>query len=584
MSAPATNILEGSARPHPPESQLLGDVEESKQVGFTVLVRPKAGAPELPDLEFWEKTPLNQRTFPTPEEFSEKYGSSEEDAATIASTLKDHGMTILDQNLGTGAITAVGTTTQIKSLLGVQLNYYHKPTPVAIVSKRRGIKLGSHHPLTETYHGYTGKLSIPSHLHGLITHIVGLDSRSISAPGGFSGDPPNSTRLLVTDVAQIYNFPPGIDSTNQVIGIFNGGCPNSNYNPTDITKYFSNQIPGFQKAPTVVPVPLTVGSNNYSNNPASPTYEVTQDIQTSATIAQGCTVNVYFSDYTELGWLTFLNRLITPGTEKRPHVVSCSWTMYDEFYLGTNFSTLFQRLAASGVTFFAVSGDWGSNDNDPGAEHVGYPASDPWVTTVGGTVVGNVVKSTDKITFDEYAWSDINNPSSQFTFSGGGTTGGGMSQMFPTPPYQLKYVSTALGLASFKDSAGTVKTGGRFLPDIAANVGYNGFILDGSPFNFIGTSCSAPLMAGLFASYRAVLHRSFGLLNPTLYQLGFFQYATSPVPRPQRVFNDVKIGNNDSGDTPDDPYFTAAYGFDPVSGWGSVNGPGMEYGLRHPPP
>jgi hypothetical protein len=91
-------------------------------------------------------------------------------------------------------------------------------------------------------------------------------------------------------------------------------------------------------------------------------------------------------------------------------------------------------------------------------------------------------------------------------------------------------------------------------------VGYKDFVLNGSPNEYsIGTSCSAPLYAGLFAVPCSALGRSSGFLNPTLYQLG------------NTVFKDVTFGNNDSCDTPSCPYFKAGIRYDPVTGWGSVD-------------
>jgi hypothetical protein len=59
-----------------------------------------------------------------------------------------------------------------------------------------------------------------------------------------------------------------------------------------------------------------------------------------------------------------------------------------------------------------------------------------------------------------------------------------------------------------------------------------------------------------------------GLLNPTLYQLGIANATNG-------VFKDTIFGNNDPVVTPDDPFYTAGAGYDPVTGWGSINGTQM---------
>jgi kumamolisin len=86
----------------------------------------------------------------------------------------------------------------------------------------------------------------------------------------------------------------------------------SNFSPADIINYFKRQAPGFNSPPDVVAVPLTIGSRHYGNDPSNPTLELTQDILASSTIAQGCTINVYFSDITEQGWAIFLYRVMFP--------------------------------------------------------------------------------------------------------------------------------------------------------------------------------------------------------------------------------------------------------------------------------
>ena len=53
----------------------------------------------------------------------------------------------------------------------------------------------------------------------------------------------------------------------------------------------------------------------------------------------------------------------------------------------------------------------GNSDEADGRAHACYPAVDPWITTVGGTTIGNVSGSA----FEEVTWND------------NGVTGGGVS-------------------------------------------------------------------------------------------------------------------------------------------------------------
>ena len=572
MANPRYKTLAHSARPRHSSSRFVRELNVDHEITFTVFIRRLSGGSALPDLEYWQKTPVHDRHHVSTEEYSKLYGASTSDMQTASAELVKYGMTILHQHQGARTLTVKALSQHIAKAFGVKLNHYESLTPKALLHRKSKNLKPEAASETEIHIGYDGPVSVPAELADIVVQVIGLDTRSTAIPGGGTGDPANSFLQTVPNQAGLYNFP-NSSASGQTIGVFNAG---GSYLSSDIASYFASMPTGFTTAPTIVDVGITVGSTTYSNNPASVSsttsianadgnsLEVTQDILTSATIAQGCTTNVYFTDITEQGWTLFLNRILFPQGENRPNVVTISWIMFDERFFGNAISTLFQQLACVGVNVFAAVGDWGADDNDvDGQEHVGYPGSDPWVTGVGGTVVGNVQPGPPE-TFQEFAWSDEHNPSSNFSFVGGGTTGGGMSVVFPSPAYQ-----TAAGITESTDSTNVVKKGGRFVPDIAGMVGYETFFFNGLGYNFIGTSCSAPLYAGLFALLGARVGKELGFLNTLLYDLR------------KEGFNDVTFGNNDSGDAPDSGFFQAGIGYDPVSGLGSINGKKLEEGLAY---
>jgi subtilase family serine protease len=80
-----------------------------------------------------------------------------------------------------------------------------------------------------------------------------------------------------------------------------------------------------------------------------------------------------------------------------------------------------------------------------------------------------------------------------------------------------------------------------------------------------GTSASAPLWAGLIALADQYAGRHLGFVNPAIYRVG--RSASY-----HDAFHDITTGNN----TPRFPVhttsgYTAAPGWDPVTGWGSPN-------------
>jgi len=364
-----------------------------------------------------------------------------------------------------------------------------------------------------TYHGYDGTVHVPARLAGIVQAVVGLDNRSLGGAGGSSGDPPNSQQLAVPTVAQYYNFP-NSGAADQTIGVIAPSDPPggsgrrlSGYLSNDILNlYFPNLTnASYRTKPVLKGIGMTVRTNSYVNNTTSVSIsnnfalEVTQDISTCATIAQGATVNVYFTEITEQGLIVCLNRILQPEGENQPSVVTCSFSFWnDDASVGSpsssgsiaaTVSPVVQALAALGIDVFIISQDNGSNDGvGGGSTHVNYPGSDPWVTSVGGTVIGNI-NNGPPLTFSEWVWSNVGSASAV----GGvrGASGGGASREFPLPGYQ-----SAAGITQITDSAGNTTSNKRFIPDVAGMVAYGGrgnspndwFYINGTTYNFGGTT------------------------------------------------------------------------------------------------
>jgi hypothetical protein len=343
--------------------------------------------------------------------------------------------------------------------------------------------------------------------------------------------------------------------------------------------------------------------------------ETNQDICISALAAQGASVAVYFTYDTQSGWVDLVNRVLEPEPGdfppgvNPPSVLSASWIIGcgDDpdglLYSGITVNTLQAMDAAfmdaailqAGPTICIASGDLGSNcyvgaiANDPNAPnvfegdgyaHVMYPASDPWVLSVGGTTIGQGSTNMGNVLV-EYAWNDAF-PNSSYPW---GTSGGGVSDYFPLPSYQGHAgVPNSINLGYTPDPANVTVTPpapfnatGRGVPDVAANAsinsGYGGFYLGGTvdqePGN--GTSAAAPLWAGLIAVLNANAGYNIGFINPTLYALG--SSAFNPISQlwpdpayPQLAQCPADNSNNGIPGYPTGP------GWDAVTGWGSPNG------------
>jgi hypothetical protein len=594
-----SDALAGSERPRPDTHKLIGAVDPGQRIGVTVVVRHRPGAQGPPELDDWAATPRRKRRALTREEYEREHGADTADLARVEAFARGHGLDVADSHAGARAITLEGSVDGLQRAFGVTLNHYEAPLPGGQPSDGKGGK-GTGSTATHVHHGYDGPVHVPSELKDVVIGVVGLDNRLLGVPGGAgtaAGDPAGASSLRASALAQRYNIPnPGAsDQTIGVIAPTTQTGPFTAYSANDIlNSYFPNQIAGYRTPPTLEDVPLTVSGQQYENNAAAvaaitatnigennTVLELTQDISTAATIAQGATVNVYFTENSEQGWLVFLNRVLMPQGEKAPTVVSTSWTLRigddsgrvgnlsDSGSLVSLMTAQFKALAAVGVDVFVIAGDWGADDWWPlpnekvppdGSSHVMYPGSDPWVTCCGGTVLG---------TSEETVWSD----SYGTTFGSGnsnfGATGGGVSKTFASPTYQSE-----AGITGAVDSAGTTQTG-RGVPDIAGHVALAGMFANNVEFFFTGTSCVAPFYAGVAAVLRSAIGRDLGPLNDTLYALK------------DVAFNDITSGNNSSQDTPANvakaisgykgktanaPFFSAGVGWDACTGLGSLDG------------
>jgi subtilase family serine protease len=248
-------------------------------------------------------------------------------------------------------------------------------------------------------------------------------------------------------------------------------------------------------------------------------------------------------------------------------VITQSFGTTEENFDGTqsllNLRHAFVSAAQNGVTVLASSGDFGTAN--PGKTPiknpatipfptVNWPASDPLVTSVGGTylctdpVTGNTVDSVDPPTncqsnqgVREIGWIDA---------------GGGFSHVFDRPGYQdtLPAGSTPIGNMRGVPDVG-FQASSRTGPLVyATGAGAGGWFIVG------GTSCSSPQFAGLVAIADQMAGRGLGLINPTLYKLASGpDYGT--------YFYDVTTGNNQAD--PSVPGYPATTGWDPVTGLGT---------------
>ncbi|KAF9522419.1 peptidase S8/S53 domain-containing protein [Crepidotus variabilis] len=295
--------------------------------------------------------------------------------------------------------------------------------------------------------------------------------------------------------------------------------------------------------------------NGGLDNQNQPGVEANLDIQYTVGISYP-TPNIYYStggsppftpdsatpSNTNEPYLDFLNYLLAQSTI--PQVLTTSYGD-DEQTVPQDYAikvcNLFATLGAQGTSIFFSSGDSGVGAGDCTTNdgkkttifQPSFPASCPYVTTVGGT---------------------YRVPEVAVSFSGGG-----FSRYFARPSYQNTDVSTFLTGLGTKYS-GLYNASGRAYPDVAAQGQGFQVVIGGSTNSVGGTSASSPTIAGVFAllnDYRLSTGKTtLGFLNPLIYSTA------------KSGFNDIKSGSNPGCGTNG---FTAGAGWDPVTGLGTPN-------------
>ena len=180
----------------------------------------------------------------------------------------------------------------------------------------------------------------------------------------------------------------------------------------------------------------------------------------------------------------------------------------------------FQQGALEGITFFFSSGDNGDELAATGTLQADYPASDPYITSVGGTATG--IAADGSLAF-QTGWG-----TQKYALSADGASwtpqgflygsGGGYSNLFNRPDYQSKVIPPAA-------------PAGRAYPDVAMDADPTTGMLVGETQQFPsgpaygeyrigGTSLASPLMAGMQALTQQRAGARMGFINPALYKAG----------------------------------------------------------------
>jgi kumamolisin len=415
---------------------------------------------------------------------------------------------------------------------------------------------------------------LPAEIGSLVTSVSGLrpDLRprnaalTLTVPVG-SG---TLTYMLSQAVTQAYGNT-GLTGAGQTIVVAGG----AKVDPADLTAFWAacgmpTTLAQFTENDPA-PAALITGS---SPSALDAEEENTMDIEWASAMAPGAKI-LYISSLDPAQILAVLTTLNDPTV----HQITESGALSEAAYKGAGITPsdtpYYASLAAMGITFFASSGDYGSTTDWSGTDPTGtggydpngflapaYPASDPYVTGVGGTVLdmsGGPYSYAPP--FTEGGWGLLD---PQMTTVAGeppnygvGCSTGGLSLFFARPSWQQ-----GPNLA-----AGSM----RSVPDVAA-------VAAGSPAVYLhfggaagpagGTSLSSPVWGGMCALINEARANAglgpIGLLGPRAYPL-----------MGSSAFNSLTTGANYGGapftSTSNNGAYGMGAGYNMVTGLGSPN-------------
>jgi subtilase family serine protease len=477
-----------------------------------VFVLPQRNQAELDNFlrDLYDPFSPSYRKFLSVEEFTAKFGPSQEDYDSVIHFAEANGLTVAGTARNRMNVDVTGSVASIEKALHVNMGVYQHPT------ENRTFYAPDREP--------TMDMSVQ------LWRVAGLDNYSIPHPlvsrrsnatsKATTGSCPSQS-FCGSDMRAAYYGGTTLTGAGQSLGLFEF----LGTDLADLNTYYKNA-----KQTNSVPITLlsTDGTTTSCVYPACDDTEQTLDMTQALGMAPGMSSLVMYVGSTDAA---IFNAMATASPLNAQLSSSWAWRPADP----NTDNPYFAEFAAQGQNLFDAAGD--SGKWTASTEFV-WPADSVYLTSVGGT---------------DLETSSAGGPwSSETAWSSGG--GGISPNKFAIPSWQ---VTTAAGCA---DCSQTYRNG----PDVSANANYTFYVCaDQSACTanlYGGTSFATPMWAGYLAlaNQQAVLNGqpTLGFINPALYTIGLgSSYDTD--------FHDITIGSNG---------WPATVGYDLATGWGSPNG------------
>ncbi len=356
----------------------------------------------------------------------------------------------------------------------------------------------------------------------------------------------------LTSLSSVYNatymYSKGIDGKGYTIGILDFyGDP---YIASQL-QYF-DQLYGLPDPPSFSVVPIGPYDPNLGINTGWAD-EISLDVETAHSMAPGADLKLYVAN----GALPLSAVIAFIQQQNAVNDLSQSFTIPESYLSSLGASSLYFNVvltdeyymlgSVEGITFLAATGDAGGSGYSTSPWGTpGYPATSPFVTSVGGTTTYITFGKDGVIAANQTAWSNYGFVPLLVNY--GGSTGG-VSIFEPKPWYQAPLETPA----SYPS--------GRMIPDVSLNAnvfpGVNIIGILNQEEIAGGTSESCQLLAGLLALVMQYDNSTLGLINPAIYSMAQNKSIYS------EAFTPISFGYNIP--------WTANPGYNLVTGWGSLN-------------
>ncbi|HTA50608.1 MAG TPA: protease pro-enzyme activation domain-containing protein [Verrucomicrobiae bacterium] len=522
-------------------AQFVGQLPATQTLRFDIVMplRDRAGLQSFVQEVQDPASPFHHQ-FLTPQEFTARFGPTQEDWDALVAFAKASGFEIISGTREERDLRLSGT--------------------VANIERAFHVTMGTYHDLTEDRTFFAVDREPTVDLPFQLWHITGLDNDSKPHPmyvkksdyakahgidankvvsHATTGSGPSAS-FLGSDMRAAYYGGTALTGSGQNIALFEFAGTDL----SDLSTYYKNVGQTEPYTPTLISTGGYGTSCVDSGGSACDDTEQTLDMTQAMGMAPGSTMlymyvcgDVLASGSGNISDTACISSMVSTAAAPLSKQISCSWG-----WTPADPSTLdpyFEQMASQGQNFFAASGD----SSAWSASNEAWPADDANIVSVGGTDL--TTSSAAGPWKSETAWAD---------------SGGGISpDSIPIPSWQkLSGVITSSNRGST-----TLRNG----PDVSANANFTFYVCADQTTctanDYGGTSFATPMWAGYLAlanEQAASNGDTIGFIDPIIYPAALTSsYGT--------YFHDITSGSCGT--------YSGITGYDLCTGWGSPNTTGI---------